>query len=229
MINLKYLIDMVYEQYRAWLQRLRAPFNRYEHWRKVAKVLKLSKAASQRLEWLIFYETKGKKNARATCRHFYISPKTFYKWLNRFDERNLRTLEDRDRAPKNTRKKEITSVEEERVITLRKQYMVWGKLKLQRLYQNIYKEKISSWKIQYTIKKYKLYPNPIKNEKLQQKRKRNQAKKRITELKRKPFPGFLIALDVITIYWNGLKRYILTAIDTVSKIAFARMVLSKII
>jgi len=218
---------MVYENYRACLQRLQAPFNRYEHWRKVAKTIKLSKKACQRLEWIIFYETKAKRNARATCRHFFISPKTFYKWLNRFEERNLRTLEDQDKAPKNRRKKEITSQEESRIISLRKQYIVWGKMKLQKLYQNIYHEKISSWKIQYTIQKYKLYPNPIKNAKLQKKRKRNQAKKRITELKKQPFPGFLIALDVITIYWNGLKRYILTAIDTLSKIAFARMYTTK--
>lgn len=227
MVILKYLINMVYENYQACLRRLQAPFDKHEHRRKVAKVLKLSKAACQRLEWIIFYETKGERNARATCRHFFISPKTFYKWLNLLDLNNLRSLEDRDKAPKHTRKKEITSVEEDRIVSLRKQYLVWGKLKLQRLYRNIYQEKISSWKIQYTIKKYKLYPHPVKNEKLQLKRKRNQAKKRITELRKQPFPGFLIALDVITIYWNGLKRYILTAIDTVSKIPFARMYTTK--
>ena len=112
--------------------------SKYERWRKIVKLLKLSKSACQRLEWIIFYETKGEHNARATCRHFFISPKTFYKWLNLFDPSNLRTLEDRDKSPKNTRKKEITSIEEDRIVSLRKQYLVWGKLKLQRLYQNIY-------------------------------------------------------------------------------------------
>jgi transposase InsO family protein len=201
--------------------------SRYERWRKITELLKLSKAARQRLEWIIFYETKAGRNARATCRHFYIPPKTFYKWLNRFDEKNLRTLEDGDKAPRNTRKREITPIEEDRIISLRKQYIIWGKMKLRRVYQNIYQEPISSWKIQYTCKKYKLYPNPVKNEKMQKKRKRNQQKKRITELKKQPFPGFLIALDVITIHWHGLRRYILTAIDTVSKIAFARMYTTK--
>jgi len=200
MVSLNYLINMVYENYRACLRRLPAPFDKKEHWRRVAKTLKLSKSAYQRLEWIIFYETKGKGNAKATCRHFLISRKTFYKWFNLFDSSNLRTLENRDKAPKNTRQKEITPQEESRIVSLRKQYLVWGKLKLQRLYQNIYQEKISSWKIQYTIQKYKLYPHPVKNEELQRKRKRNQAKKRITELKRQPFPGFLIALDVITIW-----------------------------
>lgn len=227
MVNLNYLINMVFENYRACLQRLQAPFDKHEHWRRVAETLKLSKSACQRLEWIIFYETKGGGNVRATCRHFLISRKTFYKWFNLFNSSNLRTLEDREKAPKNTRKKEITPREESRIVSLRKQYLVWGKLKLQRLYQNIYHEKISSWKIQYTIQKYNLYPQPTKNEKLQKKRKRNQAKKRITELKKQPFPGFLIALDAVTIYWNGLKRYILTAIDTVSKIPFARMYTTK--
>lgn len=198
-----------------------------QRWRKTAETLNLSKGAKQRLGWIIFYQTKAENNARLTCRHFFISPKTFYKWLNRFNPDNLITLEDRIRTPKKKRRKEITYLQEQRVISLRKNHIVWGKLKLKKLYQNIYREEISSWKIQYTVRKYKLYPNPVKNEKLQKKRKRNQAKKRITELKKKPFPGFLIALDTVTIYWNGLKRYILTAIDVTSKISFARMYTAK--
>lgn len=39
--------------------------------------------------------------------------------------------------------------------------------------------------------------------------------------------GFLICLDTIVIYWGGVKRYIFTGIDAVSKIAFARMYVSK--
>lgn len=200
---------------------------KHERWKKEAKILNLSKEARKRLHFFIFYETKAKFNASKTARYFGISTKTFHKWKNIFDGKNLRLLEDRDRAPKNKRHKEITSLEEDRVIKLRKEHIRWGKMKLKRLYENIYSEEISSWKIQYTIKKYKLYYHPIKNEKLQKKRKRNQKKKRITELKKKPFSGYLIALDCIVIYWNGLKRYILTAIDTVSKIPFARMYTSK--
>jgi transposase InsO family protein/transposase-like protein len=190
-----------------------------------AQNTKLSPEARKRLKWMDYY--RKRQNVSQTCRHFDIFRKTFYYWQKRYDPHNLSTLENQSRAPKNTRQKEITPQEESRIVFLRKEHLVWGKLKLQRLYWNIYQEKISSWKIQYTIQKYKLYPNPVKNEKLQKKRKRNQAKKRITELKKQPFPGFLISLDVMTIYRNGLKRYILTAIDTVSKIAFARMYTSK--
>ena len=201
--------------------------SKHDRWRKQAKLLHLSKQACTRLEWIIFYETKAERNASLAARHFGIPPKTFYKWKNRFDGKNLRTLESQSTAPNHTRQKEITRTEESRVITIRKYHMFWGKVKLQRLYWNTYQEKISSWKIQYTVAKYKLYPNPLKNEKLKQKRKRNQSKKRITELRKQPFPGFLIALDAIVIYRNNVKRYILTAIDSFGKIAFARMYTNK--
>lgn len=54
-----------------------------------------------------------------------------------------------------------------------------------------------------------------------------QKKKRITELKQKKVSSFHFSLDVIVIYWNGLKRYIFTAIDKYSKLAFAWMYTSK--
>jgi len=218
---------MVFQQYRAARKRLAQPFDKHENWRKQAKLRKLSKAACARLEWIIFYETKAQKNALLTCRHFAIAPKTFYKWKNRFDEKNLCSLQDQSKAPQHKRQRAITSQEQARVVLLRKNHIMWGKMKLQNIYQRTYGERISSWKIQYTIAKYKLYPNPIRNEKLKQKRKRNQSKKRITELKKQPFPGFLIALDAMVIYRNSTKRYILTAIDVFGKIAFARMYTTK--
>ena len=218
---------MVYENYYRSIQYLRTPFDKHANWRGQSELLGLSKVARTRLEWFIYYEARAQKNASLTCRHFGIAPKTFYKWKKIFDGKNLRLLEDRLRVPLNKRKRAITPTEETRIITLRKQHIRWGKMKLARLYWNIYGEHVSSWKIQYTIKKYRLYYHPVRNERLQKRRKRNQAKKRITELKKKPFPGYLIALDTVVIYWNGTKRYVLTAIDTVSKIAFARMYTSK--
>ena len=150
----------------------RHPFklmNAHDRWRKQADLLKLSHAAKQRLEWFVFYETKAEFNASYTARHFGISTKTFHKWKNIFDGKNLKLLENGDRAPKHTRQKEITPEEESRIIKLRKAHIRWGKLKLKKIYKDEYSQEISSWKIQYTIKKYKLYYHPIKNEKLQKK------------------------------------------------------------
>ena len=201
--------------------------DKHERWRKQAKALNLSKEARNRLEWIIYYRTKAEENASLTARHFGISRKTFHKWHNLFDEKNLRTLESKSKAPKRVRQKEIKPEEETRIINLRKEHMCWGKMKIAVLYKRKYGKPISSWKVQYTIEKYKLYPKPQKNKKIQAKRKRNKEKKRVKDLKKKPFPGFLIALDTIVIYWGGKKRYILTGIDEVSKIAFARMYTTK--
>jgi len=90
-----------------------------------------------------------------------------------------------------------------------------------------YIERISSWKIQKVIEKYRLYYHPQKTAKIAKKRQRAIKKKRITELQKKNKTGFLICLDVIVIYWQGLKRYIFTAIDYYSKLALALMYKSK--
>ena len=52
----------------------------------------LSKKALKRLEWMDYYSSHG-RNARLTCRHFGISPDTFYLWKRKFNPYNLTTLE----------------------------------------------------------------------------------------------------------------------------------------
>ena len=64
----------------------------------------ISEDVKQKLEWLDHYEKHG-KNARLTCRHFGISPDTFYRWKRRYDPQNLSSLEDdkKNRRPKKLR------------------------------------------------------------------------------------------------------------------------------
>jgi len=169
----------------------------------------LSPSAKRRLQWMDYYHQT--KNVSLTCRHFGISRQLFYYWFKRYDPHNLYTLEDQDRAPKKKRQREIILEQEAKIVALRKKYLRYGKEKLSLLYFQEYGEKISSWKIQKVIEKYKLYYHPSKTAKIALKRKRALKKKRITELKKKNKIGFLICLDVIVIYWNSLKRYIFTA------------------
>lgn len=185
----------------------------------------LSKSAKLRLKWMDYCQKHN--NVSLTCRHFGISRKTFYLWKNRYDHDNLSSLEDRDRAPIKRRQREITATQEQRIVALRRQYIRYGKEKLSLIYQQLYHEPISAWKIQKTIERYKLYYNPSKTAKIARKRQRAIKKKRITELKKKKISGFLLCLDVIVIYWSGLKRYIFTAIDSLSKVAFAHMYSTK--
>ncbi len=182
----------------------------------------LSKSARMRLQWFDWYRTHG-ENASLTCRHFGISRETFYEWQRRYDPYRLASLEARSRRPTHTRHWEISRIEEFRILHLRRSHLRWGKMKLMVLYGQEYGVPISSWKIQRVIEKYALYFHPSKTAKLRQKRKLNQGKKRITELRKEQRTGFLVALDTIVRYWAGTKRYILTGIDTHSKIAFARM------
>lgn len=181
----------------------------------------LSQEAKSRLKWMDYY--RQAKNVSLTCRHFDISRKTFHKWKKLYNPYNLATLESRDRAPKHKRQREISSEQEFRIVALRKQHIRYGKEKLAQRYKEIYGQIISAWKVQKTIERHRLYYNPKRTEAIRLKRARSQSKKRITELKQKKISGFLLQIDAIVIFANGLKRYILTAIDKYSKIAFARM------
>ncbi len=219
---------MAYEEYWASLRKLAQPFNKYELWRKTAKALSLSKEACQRLEWLIYYHNQARGNASLTIRHFGLNRSMFYYWFNRFDEQNLRTLNNQSTAPKRRRQRQITPTEEQQAIKLRKEHIHWGKMKLSKVYLDEYQAKLSSWQFQGVIKRYHLYLRPAKNTRIQAKRLKSAKKKRIAELKvRLPVLGYLLHFDTIEIYWNGLKRYIITMIDEFTKLAFARMYASK--
>jgi transposase InsO family protein len=91
--------------------------------------LTLSRAARQRLKWLDYYRECG-NNARLTCRHFDISPQTFYRWRRRYDPRDLRTLESRSRRPRRLRQPSWNPAQEQMVLELRRRYPRWGKDKL---------------------------------------------------------------------------------------------------
>jgi len=204
----------------------------YERWRRVAKILKISKTALLRLEWIIYYYQGH--SASQTSRHFGISRKTFHKWWREFDQDNIYSmyrLEDKSKAPHHVRQRQITLLQETRIIGLRKRYIRYGKIKLAKLYEQEHQEYISSWKVQKTIEKYKLYAYPVKTARISRKRQRAQKKKRITELSKIPWfkkkAGYIICLDTIVIYRHKLKRYIFTAIDKYGKFAYARMYKTK--
>ncbi len=189
--------------------------------KRLARIPKLSREATVRLRWFDYY--RKSQNASLTCRYFGISRKTFYKWKKRYNRWDLITLETRSRAPRRRRKRMIPFEKELRIKALRKKYIRYGKEKLKVLYEKIYPDKVTTWQIQKTIEKYNLYYHPIKNEKLRRKRKLSQKKKRITELKNKTITGFFFQVDTISLFRSGLKRYIFTAIDKTSKLAFSRM------
>lgn len=205
--------------------------DRFTRWRNVAALCKLSSKALLRLEWIIFYESVGKKDAYFTAKHFSIAPKTFYKWYRRFmqSKENVFVLEEQSKRPHHTRQWQITTVEQMRIVGLRKKHLHWGKKKIRRLYLREYGEVISTWKIERVIRLYKLYPDPVKAEKTAVKIKRAKAKPKlkIADLVIEQKLWFLIHLDTIVLYSGSIKRYILSAVDHNGKFAYARMYQTK--
>ena len=166
----------------------------------LASMPDISKEARQRLRWMDYY--RKTKNASLARRYFGISRKTFYQWKKRYNPYHLESLEEKSKRPRNTRKREVRRTEELRIINLRKKYIRYGKEKLKVIYKDIYQESISSWKIQRLIEKNSLYYSPIQTLKLRKRRKLNQPKKCITELKKEPRQGFLVAFDGFAIYFE---------------------------
>src|SRR4030042_442326 len=89
----------------------------------------ISHEAYTRLKWFDYYEKVG-RNARKTCRHFGISPDTFYRWKKRYRPYDLSTLEARPRRPKRVRKPTWSTETVQAVLVLREEYPRWGKEKL---------------------------------------------------------------------------------------------------
>jgi len=209
---------------RRYFTRRHTPLEEHDRWRRIAELLRLSRAARGRLEWIIFWE-KNRKDVSRTARHFGISRKTFYKWSDRFEKDFLRGLEDEPRTPRRRRGRTYTPRQYERIVSLRRERLRYGKMKLLELYRRTWPQDrtLSAWKVQCIIKTAGLYYAPAKQARINRKRAVTRTRRKITELKRKPVSGFLLCLDTVVRYWQGYKRYILTAIDRHTKIAFARM------
>ena len=96
---------------------------------RLGRIVELSREASKRLKWFDYYYSHG-HNARLTCRHYDISPQTFYRWKGRYDAEHLETLEDRSHRPRRVRQPTYSVELVQAVVSLRERYPRWGKDKL---------------------------------------------------------------------------------------------------
>jgi len=186
----------------------------------------LSAKAQLKLEWIISYHTVFKENATQTALHFGISRKTFHKWRNRFSEKDLAALEEESKAPDHVRQRDISFLQRTRIRKLRKEHMKWGKMKLRKRYKREYTDEISSWKIQKVIEEERLYVNKAVYDRETRRRKQAQKspKKRITTFIHENKIHHLWHVDtVVFTLTEGGYRYLLTAIDDVSKLAYAHL------
>lgn len=83
---------------------------------------------SLRLEFVTL-AMQEEANVRDLCRRFGISPKTGYKWLERYCEAGSEGLKDRSRRPRHTPRRTSQALEQQ-VIELRQKHPAWGARKL---------------------------------------------------------------------------------------------------
>ena len=121
----------------------------------------------------------------------------------------------------------VTREEEANILNLRKRKLELGKKKLKVLYLREYGEVVSTWRIERVIRKYNLYPDKAKHDYQVEKRRNFKPKIRIHTVKERLKQirefGFLWHIDTVIIWWYGQRRVIFTAVEDITKIAFARV------
>ena len=186
--------------------------------------VKLSPQAKLRLKWIDWYFAHG-QNKRLTCRHFGISPTTFYKWLERYNPRNLLSLESHSRKPRRARQSGIAQETMNLVISLRKKNMALSKYKLSYLLFRDQGVKLSASSVGRILKTRGLIEEARVIRGIER---RKQFKYRIPRLRvareaRYQAPGHLVQLDTKHLVILGQKYYQFIAIDTKSRLAFGKV------
>lgn len=180
----------------------------------------LSREASKRLKWFDYYQSHG-NNARLTCRHFDISPQTFYRWKKRYGPRHPQTLESHSCRPKRVRQPTYSADLVIAVQELREEHPRWGKDKLRVLleYRGYRVSASTVGRILCRLKRRGVLKEPAANYILVKKRQR----KRPYAI-RKPkgyevnYAGDLVELDTMDLRsLPGVSLKHLTAHDVISR------------
>ena len=188
-------------------------------WKQVVNS-SLSKDGLRRLSWMDWYFSHG-KNAELTCRHFGISKSLFYRWFNRFNKSNLKTLEfdTKTRRPKKERTMITPPWIQKRIYDIRAEDVEKSKYEIQ---AELKGEGIIIGRkcIEKIVKRHPELTN-IQHKKNVQKH-RNHAIARVKaaiELREKDL-GSLVQVDTKYFYVLGRKFYIFSAIDCFSRYGF---------
>lgn len=186
----------------------------------VIQAASLSKEGLKRLTWFDWYYAHG-KNAELTCRHFGISKSVFYRWFNRFDKRNLRSLEfdTKTRRPKRVREMTTPQWIQQRIYDIRfadrekSKYEIQAELKEEGIV-------IGRNCIQKVINRNRELMNTQYRKKIQARKRRHVARIKAEVVLRDKGVGSLIQIDTKYFYVLGRKFYIFSAIDCTSRFAF---------
>lgn len=184
------------------------------------KIVSLSPTGKTRLSWIDWYLSHG-KNARLTCRHFGISPDTFYLWKKRFNPGSLVTLEDnkKTRRPKHLREVTTPIFVINRVVEVRRLDLEKSKYEI---YEELKREgiKVSTSTIQRIINKYPDLLNTQHVKKIRSHRKLAIARVKAAKELRERYPGSLVQIDTKHLYILGKRFYLFAAVDSFSRLGY---------
>ena len=183
----------------------------------------ISQHAQQRARILTFWHNHG---LLATTEAFGVSRRTLYRWQRELREKQgkLDALNKKSTAPKERRKRVVEPWITKRIIELRINHPRLGKEKLHALLaQEGYQGSVSTvGRILADLKERGTLPDPVtyslygRTGSLIEKKPRMKRKK-----KRMPKGYRVLEVDTVARFIDGTKRYILTAVDTETRSAFA--------
>lgn len=190
----------------------------------LSRILDISPEARRRLKWLDWYQAHG-SNARLTCRHFGISPDTFYRWKRRYKPGCLRTLESFSTKPKSFRQSILPKEVIDLVVKLRRQDMGLSKYKLSQILKRDYQIILSPSTIGRILAKQGLIHKANLARNIKRRKRINYVipRKRAAKSLRYKHPGYLVQMDTKHLVILGRTFYQFTAIDCYTKISFSKI------
>lgn len=199
-------------------KRYGVPMNTYGHILpgavRISKIYSPTKEANQRLTWIDHY--KKHRNGRLTCRYFGIPPKTFYKWLKRYELKGIQGLEPVSRKPHKFRESKVPLGHIDRVIHWRKLYPIYSKYKIAILLAREDNIKMSASTVGRIFNRHKLFfPSAIPAKR--QRYRQAAVRQRLQPYYRSKQPGELGEADMKHVSFFGQRRYFFVGVDCVSK------------
>src|SRR3990167_9618010 len=159
------------------------------------RAIKLSKGALSRLIWIDWYFAHGTK-ARATMRHFNLSPTVFYRWMRRYKKYDLRSIEDdtSTRRPRHVRQMTTSQQTIDLICTIRANDLEKSKYEIRAELRDM-GISLGYNTIQKIINRYPELSNIQHIKKLRSHRRFSIARLRASRELREKYPGSLVQID----------------------------------
>jgi len=205
-----------------------AGYHRYMRFKQYLKLISGNQIIQEKLFVINFFDKHG---ARVTKEAYGIGRSTVYEWKRRYrnSKYNPQVLIPLSRRPKSTRQQTVDPLIKAFIKKLREETYRLGKSKIKTLLDEYCLQNklplVSESLIGKIIKRNKYFYPPKKayhdpNSRQGQWNPRK-VKKRISTRYKTQYPGELVQVDSITIFKDGITRYLVTGVDLYSRFAFA--------